>query len=81
MPASGGGSRAGSSAFARRRNSVTVTIERLGHQGDGIAEGPIFVSRTLPGEVIDGDVVEGRIISPRIVTPSPNRVSPPCTHY
>ena len=81
MPVSGGGSRVGLSAFARRRNSVTVTIERLGHQGDGIADGPVYVSRTLPGEVIDGDVYEGRIVSPRIVTPSPNRVAPPCAHY
>ena len=60
---------------------MTVTIERLGHQGDGIADGPVFVPRTLPGEVIDGDVAEARIVSPRIVTPSPNRVSPPCAHY
>ena len=81
MPGSGGVSRAASSAFARRRSSVTVTIERLGHQGDGIAEGPVFVPRTLPGEGVDGDVVDGRIASPRIVTPSPNRVSPPCADY
>ena len=60
---------------------MTVTIERLGHQGDGIADGPVFVPRTLPGEVIDGDVAEARIVSPRIVGPSPNRVSPPCAHY
>ena len=58
-----------------------VTIERLGHQGDGIAPGPIYAARTLPGEVIRGDVVGDRIAAPKIVTPSPDRVSPPCPHY
>lgn len=58
-----------------------VLIERLGHQGDGIAPGPIFAPRTLPGERIEG-VLEGtRIAAPRIRTPSPNRVRPPCPHY
>ena len=28
------------------------TITRLGHQGDGIAEGPLYAPLTLPGEVI-----------------------------
>lgn len=56
-------------------------ILRLGHLGDGIAEGPVFVARALPGEVVDGDVAEGRIAAPRIVTPSTDRVRPPCRHY
>ena len=60
---------------------MAVTIERLGHLGDGIAEGPVFVPRALPGEVIEGEVIEGRIAAPRIVTPSTNRVSPLCRHY
>ncbi|WP_417258555.1 class I SAM-dependent RNA methyltransferase [Celeribacter sp.] len=60
---------------------VQLTIERLGHQGDGIAEGPIFVPQTLPGEVIEGTVVDGRIAKPRILTPSDNRVKAPCRHY
>lgn len=63
---------------------MRLTIERLGHQGDGIAqgeEGPVFVPRTLPGEVVEGEVSGGRIEAPRIVTPSPDRVRPPCPHY
>ncbi|MEO0390504.1 MAG: class I SAM-dependent RNA methyltransferase, partial [Pseudomonadota bacterium] len=56
-------------------------IERLGALGDGIAEGPIFVPRTLPGEVVEGDLVNDRIDAPRIVTPSADRVKPPCRHY
>lgn len=60
---------------------MQVTIERLGHQGDGIASGPIFVPRTLPGEVVEGEVENGRIEAPKIVTPSPERLRPPCSHY
>jgi 23S rRNA (uracil1939-C5)-methyltransferase len=58
-----------------------VTIERLGHQGDGIAPGPLFVPRTLPGEEVEGEVTGDRIEAPRIVTPSPDRVKAPCAHY
>ncbi len=60
---------------------MQVTIERLGHQGDGIAPGPIFVPRALPGEVVEGELRGDRIVQPRIVTPSPDRVRPPCPHY
>ena len=56
-------------------------IERLGHKGDGIAAGPTFVPRVLPGEVVAGDMVGDRIDAPRIITPSPDRRSPPCRHY
>lgn len=57
-----------------------VTIQRLGHKGDGIAEGPVFVSRCLPGEVVEGEVQGDRIEAPRILTPSPDRVKAPCRH-
>lgn len=60
---------------------MTFKILRLGHQGDGIAEGPIFAPRTLPGEVIDGDLSGNRIAAPKIITPSPVRVAAPCRHY
>ncbi|WP_102106597.1 class I SAM-dependent RNA methyltransferase [Oceaniglobus roseus] len=60
---------------------MTHTIERLGHLGDGIAPGPVYAARTLPGEVIEGEVAKGRIAAPRILTPSPERVAPPCRHY
>ncbi len=58
----------------------TVTIERLGHQGDGIAPGPVFVPRSLPGEVVEGVVEAGRMASPRILSPVAERVRPPCRH-
>lgn len=60
---------------------MAVTIERLGHLGDAIAPGPVYVRRALPGEVVEGEVQGDRITEPRIVTPSPDRVAAPCRHY
>ena len=61
--------------------NTDVTINRLGHQGDGIADGPVFAPRTLPGEVVSG-VLEGTQLNEiRIVTPSADRVAPACRHY
>ena len=62
---------------------MILTIDRLGHLGDGVAQGPdgpVFVPQMLPGEVIEGDLQGDRLINPRIVTPSVNRVRPPCVH-
>lgn len=60
---------------------MEITIQRLGHRGDGIAEGPVLAPLTLPGEVVAGEVSEGRMEAPRIVTPSPDRVKAPCPHF
>jgi len=60
---------------------TTATITRLGHQGDGVAEGPLFAPRTLPGEVVTG-IVDGSALGDiRIETPSDHRVQAPCRHY
>lgn len=56
-------------------------ILRLGHHGDGIAEGPIFVPMTLPGETVSGEVEGQQLRDVRIVTPSEQRVAPPCRHF
>ena len=53
---------------------MEITIERLGHLGDGLALGPIFVDRTLPGEVVSGDLVGDRLENVRIVKPSEHRI-------
>ena len=59
-----------------------VTIDRLGHRGDGIGgEPPVFARRTLPGEDVEGEVEDRRMANPRILTPSPQRVRPACPHY
>lgn len=58
-----------------------VTINRLGHQGDGIGEGPVFAPRTLPGEVVSGVLSGTQLGDIRIVSPSDARVAPVCRHY
>ena len=58
-----------------------VKITRLGHQGDGIADGPIFVPRALPGEVISGQLDGKTLVDIRVDKPSDDRVSPQCSHY
>lgn len=60
---------------------MKVTIERLGQQGDGIAEGPLFVPRTLPGEVVEGTPEGDRLTGVKIVTPAAERIAPPCPHF
>ena len=59
----------------------TYKINRLGHQGDGIADGPVFAPLVLPGEVVIGERDGQRLNNVRIQTPSEDRVSPPCRHY
>ncbi|WP_227269197.1 class I SAM-dependent RNA methyltransferase [Roseobacter weihaiensis] len=58
-----------------------VTITRLGVQGDGIAEGPVFVPRALPGEQVTGTLSGQTLTDVKILTPSDRRVHPPCVHY
>ena len=62
---------------------MKVTIDRLGHLGDGIAQGPlgaIFVPGILPGEEVEGELQGDQLADFRIVKPSVNRVKPPCSH-
>ncbi|WP_319825218.1 class I SAM-dependent RNA methyltransferase [Thalassovita sp.] len=57
------------------------TIKRLGHQGDGIADGPVYAPLTLPGELVTGTLDGQKLTDVRIVTPSEHRVAAPCRHY
>lgn len=56
-------------------------ILRVGHQGDGIADGPVFAPRTLPGEIVTGNVDGSLLTDIRIAEPSSARVQPVCRHY
>jgi 23S rRNA (uracil1939-C5)-methyltransferase len=64
-----------------------LTITRLGHRGDGIAEtteGPVFVSYTLPGETVAVEPFPGhhdRRHLLRVETASAERVTPVCPHF
>ena len=56
-------------------------IIRLGQHGDGVAEGPVYVPRSLPGEVVAG-APEGQVLADaKIITPSDQRVAAPCRHF
>tara|TARA_B110000977_G_scaffold64831_1_gene88246 strand:- start:105 stop:1322 length:1218 start_codon:yes stop_codon:yes gene_type:complete len=57
------------------------SIKRLGIFGDGIAEGPVFVPMTLPGEVVTGTLNGTTLVDVKIITPSDDRVAPPCKHF
>ena len=63
---------------------VTLTIERLGAQGDGIATHDgrqVFTPLTLPGETITAEIDRDRARVIDIITPSPDRVGQRCAHY
>lgn len=60
---------------------MKVTINRLGHRGDGVADGPIYVPRALPGETVEGTPEGAQLHDIRILSPSPDRVAPSCPHY
>lgn len=62
----------------------TVTIDRLGHLGDGIAEtadGPLFVPFALPGERVAVSRSGGRAELLAVETASPDRITPACRHF
>ena len=62
----------------------TLTIDRVGGQGDGMARGasgPVFVPLSLAGETVRGAVVEGRMERAEIMTPSPDRIAPVSPQY
>ncbi len=53
-----------------------LTVGRMGHQGDGIAEtpeGPVFVPGALPGEVVSAEVKDGRVETFDLIEASPDR--------
>jgi 23S rRNA (uracil1939-C5)-methyltransferase len=56
-------------------------ILRLGIQGDGVAEGPVFAPLTLPGETVTGLLQGDHLKDVKILQPSGRRVAPPCPHF
>ena len=58
-----------------------LTIKRLGHQGDGIADGPVYAPLTLPNEVVTGTLDQQILQDVRIITPSSDRKRAVCRHY
>ncbi|MGR9433971.1 class I SAM-dependent RNA methyltransferase [Rhizobium leguminosarum] len=65
-------------------STETVTIEKLGALGDGIASsagGPVYVPFSLPGETVAIARVKSQGTIMSITTPSPDRQDPPCRHF
>ena len=64
-----------------------LTIARLGHRGDGIADtpaGPVYVPYALPGETVTVEPVAGhpdRRHLDHVDKPSHERVEPICKHF
>jgi 23S rRNA (uracil1939-C5)-methyltransferase len=63
-----------------------LTIDRLGGQGDGVADtpsGPVFVPITLPGERVSAEVAPDKKYADCIMVldASPNRANPVCPHF
>ncbi|WP_275789334.1 class I SAM-dependent RNA methyltransferase [Pararhizobium gei] len=62
----------------------TLTIEKLGQSGDGVARGPfgpVYVSFTLPGETVALAVNKDRGTVMSMSDLSPDRVAPKCRHF
>jgi 23S rRNA (uracil1939-C5)-methyltransferase len=64
-----------------------LTIARLAHRGDGIADspaGPVYVPYTLPGETVQAEAVPGhpdRRHLLHVEQASPERIEPICQHF
>jgi 23S rRNA (uracil1939-C5)-methyltransferase len=64
-----------------------LVIERIGHRGDGVADGadgPVYVPGTLPGETAEVESVPGQPDRRQLLAieqPSPQRIAPVCPHF
>ena len=64
-----------------------LTIVRLGHRGDGIADtpaGPVYVPYTLPGETVTVEAIDGHPDRRHLLhvdRPSHERATPVCKHF
>ncbi|NMG38878.1 RNA methyltransferase [Chelativorans sp. ZYF759] len=64
--------------------STRLTVQRLGAQGDGIADtprGPVFVPFALPGETVTAAINKDRADLIAVIEASPQRVEPTCRHF
>jgi 23S rRNA (uracil1939-C5)-methyltransferase len=61
--------------------TVELEILSVGGEGDGVAEGPVFVPFTLPGERVRAQGSGDRRELLEVLAASPDRVEPPCPHF
>lgn len=62
-------------------DTLAARITRVGAEGDGVADGPLYVPFTLPGELVRCVPHGKRATLDEVVEPSPERVAPPCPHF
>jgi 23S rRNA (uracil1939-C5)-methyltransferase len=65
-------------------STETITIDRLGAQGDGIAngkDGPVYVPFTLPGETVAIARIKSQGTVMSIASASADRQEPACRHF
>lgn len=60
---------------------VELEIAAVGGEGDGVAEGPVFVPFTLPGERVRAQGSGDRRELLEVLQASGERVEPPCPHF
>jgi 23S rRNA (uracil1939-C5)-methyltransferase len=64
--------------------STTLTIERLGERGEGVARTPnglVFVPYALAGETITAETGGSRGTLIEVLEPSPDRITPFCPYF
>ena len=60
---------------------VELVIEHIGGEGDGVAQGPVFVPFALPGERVLASGAGDRRELVEVLAESAERVEPPCPHF
>lgn len=58
-----------------------LRIVQVGGEGDGVADGPVFVPFSLPGEGVLAKGSGERRELVQVLEASPDRVEPPCPHF
>lgn len=73
----------------KKNDYVTVTIEDIGNEGEGIGKidgFPLFIKDAVIGDVVEAKIMKSKknyayAHLEKVVTPSPFRVDPPCRIY
>lgn len=60
---------------------IELTIEQIGVEGDGVAQGPVFVPFSLPGERVMALGGGERRELVEVLEASPDRILPVCQHF
>ena len=78
------GRRRGPAKAAPPPRETILTIDHIGHRGDGVARterGPVYVPNTLAGETVRASVAGERATLIEVMTPAADRAQPFCPHF